>query len=1400
MGALFFLGISFQANAALSTHTTQNIQGTPPYFTTDGGQTKITQPEGLLTINVAGQTYDKNNTSSPAKPIILPQSDTTLENIKMLLPFIKDTNGNAISAINFNDLLKAPYAYWGDDEGDGQGENGITATGKLTVKAVGTGQYGRQREVNRAQPLDICDGPFKVDISNEAILLKTQYGLPNTASYPAMTSSYYVNLSGICVYPAYDADSNNKRPRMWDAAGLTWIRLGEGWGNGKDQSYNHNNNPSTETKPIVLPIQDEAHPPAKQTLFDDVLTVIKSYDRDKAKDGTVPINNSASLQNIMGANMNTKWWSKWWYVGNTAPSGVTVIGDDLQIKATRAGSTEAVALNAPLEICGKPYALTLSSNGGKITANDGPTRYTTFAAKSTTYYITPSGYCVYPAYGADASGRHAPMQDAGVLNWVKVGKGTRDEKSYTATNAAATQTTPIVIPLKPLANGATRKPQTLWEIQTAIQAKDATQVLTSMSLQDLMGNRIPGTDFGLWWYTGNQPDAVIVTDKKGNEGKLTLEAKDKNNRTIGLQDDLNACAAPYSLTISSGEGGKITAKGSVPHYTEFDGVTSTYYINPNAVCVYPAFDAQKKTPVKNLQGLHWIELTSGQQKVRKTATNTADTPYELLGDNDTLANVVTPIRAYYASINNTSNLNDKEIALQSLMGGAKGTPWGNWGYTGNIEPKDINVTGSLKVKVTDNTNTDVALGSQLDVCKAPYKVRIQTNTGTMTAAKTADNKELAPSYSSFAGLNESHNNATDFYIKPKGTCVFPAFDADRQKQSANLEELRWIEITENNQTTRYTTSNQPTQPIILPTKDANTAQTLSEVMTVIKGRNGANNNDASIALQNVIGAGYKTLWGNWGYQAYSGSTPPSEVTVSNNSQLTITASDRLNRAIGLTDALNACDAPYKLTISNTAGTITASGSGVVMRNTPFSAGSTTYYIKPNSYCVYPAFDADRKIAATNMKALQWIEVDNTRYTPDDTSKPGATSANPINLPIIGQSAADIKTALKDYGSNDSSLGLDKLIGDSYKAKWGNWGYQGDTQPTGVAVTGRLNVTVTDKNGNPVDFNDRLYNCTNHLSPYQLTISNERGKITANEFAKVVNYTNFDASSTTYYLTPKPPTTITTTWAQPNLAYNDVNYDGSGSNSWESAQFDSSKGFRIQSTTNPAVNFPTTAANGLFFNLPLEGHGVAWCDSSLKVIKEPANSGLNIEISNGGTGKIMNVAKVTIKGPKDGASQAEAETAVPTTFKIMSNNQVVYSFKIAQWFIAKRGADVPFYGGAFNYCRNTYGNKYSLPTVGNLTNANGIYWTSGLAGQPNHYKRQIGGGIFAEWGYTVGNAQPRNGSPAAPNYYLGSDFDHHFHWTVNSYDDKRQRTVDSFNGFVGFQYNNTAVGRIICVKN
>ena len=210
------------SSQALSTKTTNTINGTAPYFTTDGGQTRITDAQGLLEISLSnGDKYTpSSNDSSPTQPIVLPIADQSFADIGMLVPTDSDS-------IELNSLIGDHY--WGDSDGDGEGPNGITATGSLSLSIVDKDNQA----VSRNTVPKICNAPYKVTLTSTDGTLETNYGVPKSSHFAASNVTYYIS-------PKASPIACFAKPNM----NLSGIHIDENNGSSKDV-----NGPANEWDP-----------------------------------------------------------------------------------------------------------------------------------------------------------------------------------------------------------------------------------------------------------------------------------------------------------------------------------------------------------------------------------------------------------------------------------------------------------------------------------------------------------------------------------------------------------------------------------------------------------------------------------------------------------------------------------------------------------------------------------------------------------------------------------------------------------------------------------------------------------------------------------------------------------------------------------------------------------------------------------------------------------------------------------------------------------------------------------------------------------------------------------------------------------------------------------------------
>jgi hypothetical protein len=177
--------LSAFSSEALTAKTTRNaINGSAPYFTFDGGYTRATNSDELLSITLPDGTriMPSTNPSNVSTPIVLQRNNVRFSDIGMFMPA-------NMSSVSLSKLIDSPYNYWGDDDGDGQGRDGIRATGWLILSITDKEGY----PVDRQNTLDICKAPYKVMLETFGGTLSTRYGFPKSRNFSASIARYYIS-------------------------------------------------------------------------------------------------------------------------------------------------------------------------------------------------------------------------------------------------------------------------------------------------------------------------------------------------------------------------------------------------------------------------------------------------------------------------------------------------------------------------------------------------------------------------------------------------------------------------------------------------------------------------------------------------------------------------------------------------------------------------------------------------------------------------------------------------------------------------------------------------------------------------------------------------------------------------------------------------------------------------------------------------------------------------------------------------------------------------------------------------------------------------------------------------------------------------------------------------------
>ena len=413
---------------------------------------------------------------------------------------------------------------------------------------------------------------------------------------------------------------------------------------------------------------------------------------------------------------------------------------------------------------------------------------------------------------------------------------------------------------------------------------------------------------------------------------------------------------------------------------------------------------------------------------------------------------------------------------------------------------------------------------------------------------------------------------------------------------------------------------------------------------------------------------------------------------------------------------------------------------------PFSSHALTSQTTRNAIqgsAPYLTFDGGRTRAVDANSLLSITLSDGTRYTPSTNT---SSSSAPISLPVVGQSFADIRMFVP---TDTNSVALSTLIGPPNNY-WGD-----DDGDSGVTATGSLSLSIVDKYSQSVSRSTVPTICK---APYKVTLSSSNGTLSTRY--GFPNRSTFNASNVTYYVNPKASPVIC--FARPSLLYGKRG-DDSYYPSWDFAGpasiWNPNKGFLTQKT-DPRYygqNFPTTGANGLYFDLDISGvsQPLSWSSVS--------QGDITVTTSNSTATSV----RVTLTGPYATTSQHSSSNPVPIskptlpqTFELVGRDSngtpvVKYGFTLKQWFV-NRGSKLDTYSNHLSWC-NSIG--YHLPRVKDLTNAscdNNIYCRGSVGATPSSpgifYTRHIDAGFFTEWG----KMDDYSGVSFINSYYWTSD--------------------------------------------
>ncbi len=366
----------------------------------------------------------------------------------------------------------------------------------------------------------------------------------------------------------------------------------------------------------------------------------------------------------------------------------------------------------------------------------------------------------------------------------------------------------------------------------------------------------------------------------------------------------------------------------------------------------------------------------------------------------------------------------------------------------------------------------------------------------------------------------------------------------------------------------------------------------------------------------------------------------------------------------------------------------------------------------------------------------------------------STPQNPIELPELGQTFADVRTNIPldtpELSDKDPTqmIELNTFVNEPYHY-WGD--VDGDTD---AVATGTLSLAIKDNIGRKVKRSDSLNAC---YAPYTLTLDASEGVLST--LYGLPKSIEFMASNATYYIKPKTDVPYVCN-IMPNLASSGLPLTDGPAEQW-----DPKRGFKTQDLAKPQHNFPTIGTYGLYFDLRI----VNAKGAQIYYSKSPSKSNVSISlVPLPNSDPSVDTLLVNLLGPKEGDTAAQAKFT-PTTFTFYADKaktQVIYRFKLRQWGIVKT-VPAASYNEAQPFCDNL---GYRIPSIAELTNANGNGWQGGLKGQGNNYQRRISvtsssriteanplginGGLFSEWGHV--NDKYYQISYFMSNYYWANE--------------------------------------------
>ena len=401
----------------------------------------------------------------------------------------------------------------------------------------------------------------------------------------------------------------------------------------------------------------------------------------------------------------------------------------------------------------------------------------------------------------------------------------------------------------------------------------------------------------------------------------------------------------------------------------------------------------------------------------------------------------------------------------------------------------------------------------------------------------------------------------------------------------------------------------------------------------------------------------------------------------------------------------------------------------------------------NGTAPYISINQDR--TPSEISDLLWIAVkkddDKTQTTPSDSEHspfedPNLTyyrydfNSNPdelIDLPESIDTFDKIITLVSDY--KKEQVELETILTDKQY-------FEDNDGDDGFKATGTFKIEIKDSDNNIVKLNDKLDDCVGF---YAITLTTSDSKLSTTY--GLPNNKNYPSASKTYYVRSLSGGLPHVCWLQPSLekgyppyAYTQQEYEDHFNQYPDDKDitivWSPTKGFKPDAKylESPWGNFPSTAADKLYFNVVLSG--AKWQDVSYTT--DPVSQVVGLKLS----GK-NNILRVEFSGPTFSEKPVRGifDDLLHMVFSLKVGDRDIYSFELESWFLISTDT-VKGLNYAFQYCRCKGGAALYPTEKERVTNA--LRYTQLGDNKENHYIREIDT-LLSEWGNTINEVYPSN---------------------------------------------------------